>query len=102
MICVLARIELREGQREEFLKVFRGLVPTVLREDGCFEYGPMIDVPANLGVATPVRDNVVTIVEKWASVEALQRHLAATHMMEYRQTVKALVAGVELQILQPA
>lgn len=49
-----------------------------------------------------MRENVVVILEKWESLAALKAHLAAPHMAEYRQRVKDLVAGVTLQIVEPA
>jgi quinol monooxygenase YgiN len=102
MICVIARIELAEGRRDEFLAEFRKLVPQVLEEAGCLEYGPMIDVPTSIGAQSPARDNVITVVEKWAGVEALEAHLMAPHMLEYRKRVKPMVVGTSLEILEPA
>ena len=61
MICVIATIEINEGQREAFLKEFSQLVPKVRAEDGCIEYGPMVDVSTNIPVQPPARDNVVTV-----------------------------------------
>jgi quinol monooxygenase YgiN len=102
MICVLATIELAPGRREEFLAEFRKIVPTVLQEEGCLEYAPMVDVPTSIGLQEPLRENVVTVVEKWESVGALEAHLVAPHMNEYRKRVKDLVAGSHLSILRPA
>ena len=102
MIQVIATIEVHEGRREQFLAAFRANVPNVLDEDGCLEYGPTVDVPTEIAAQGPPRSNVVTVVEKWTSLEALQAHLAAPHMQTYRQQVKDLVAGVRLQVLQPA
>jgi quinol monooxygenase YgiN len=42
------------------------------------------------------------VVEKWTTLDALNAHLAAPHMAEYRQRVAGLVQKVALQILQPA
>lgn len=102
MIHVLATIELAEGKREAFLKEFHLLVPLVRAEAGCLEYGPAIDVATGLAAQAPPRDNVVLVLEKWASLEALQAHLVAPHMTAYRSRVKDLVANVRLQVLQPA
>ncbi len=102
MIHVIATFELHPGQREAFLTAFNAIVPTVRAEAGCIEYGPTIDVASGLGLQGPVRDNVATIVEKWESLAALQAHLQAPHMLEYRTRVKDFVAGVKLQVLQPA
>jgi len=102
MICVIARIEVAAGRRDEFLARFHELVPKVLEEDGCLEYGPMIDVPTNICAQQPPREDMVTVVEKWQSVEALEAHLMAPHMLEYRKSVKELVVGTSLEILSPA
>ncbi len=101
MIYVIATIKLNSGCRDSFLSEFRKLVPAVLAEDGCIEYGPTIDVDTNISAQLPARDDVVTVVEKWDSIEALEAHLIAPHMVEYRQKVKDFVAGAELQITEP-
>ncbi len=102
MICVIARIEVSEGRRDDFLAEFRKIVPKVLEEEGCLEYSPMVDVPTSIGAQSPPRDNVVTVVEKWESIEALEAHLMAPHMIEYRKVVKPRVVHASLEILRPA
>ena len=102
MICVIAKIEVAGGRRDEFLARFHELVPKVLEEEGCLEYGPMVDVPTGIGVQQPPREDVVTVVEKWQSVEALEAHLMAPHMLEYRKSVKQMVVGTSLEVLRPA
>jgi quinol monooxygenase YgiN len=102
MIFVIATIQLVPGKRVDFLKEFHALVPKVRAEQGCIEYGPTIDVATLIPSQPPVREDVVTVVEKWSSLEALQAHLMAPHMLEYRGKVKDLVAGVSLQVLEPA
>lgn len=77
-------------------------MPKVHAEQGCLEYGPAVDVPTGIPVQSPVREHTVVIVEKWASLPALEAHLKATHMAEYRQRVKDFVKSVQLQVLQPA
>ena len=42
---------------------------------------------------------MVTIVEAWESFDALESHLMAPHMLDYRKAVKDLVKGVALQVL---
>jgi quinol monooxygenase YgiN len=44
----------------------------------------------------------VVVVEKWVSLAALEKHLAAPHMLKYREKVKQLVIDVQLQVLEPA
>ncbi len=102
MIHVLATITIVPGMRDAFLAEFFRLVPLVQGEAGCLEYGPTVDVPSGLAAQGPIRDNVVTVVEKWASLDALQAHLQAPHMSDYRVRVKDMVNGVQLQVLRPA
>jgi quinol monooxygenase YgiN len=102
MIHVIATIEVQPGRREEFLAEFRKIVPTVRAEEGCLEYGPTVDAATSIAAQPPRRENVVVVVEKWASLAALEKHLVAPHMQDYRARVKALVVKVELRVLEPA
>lgn len=102
MIRVIATVELADGRRDDFLAVFRQLVPKVLAEEGCVEYGPWVDLPTNVPAQPEARQNVVTVVEKWESIQALEAHLMTPHMLEFRQTTESMRVGVTLQILEPA
>lgn len=102
MIYVIATIEIAAGRRDEFVAAFQANVPNVLAEDGCLEYVPTLDLPTKIGAQAPLRESVVTIVEKWTSLEALEAHLVAPHMLAYRERVKHLVKSASLQILTPA
>ena len=102
MICVIAEIAVVEGRRDEFLSEFRKLVPQVLQETGCLEYGPMVAVATSISAQATPRKDVVVVVEKWESIEALEAHLMAPHMLQYRQRVKPLVKSASLEILEPA
>ncbi len=100
MICVIATIETIAGGRDDLLAVFRDLVPKVRAEDGCIEYTPMVDIPR--GSQSLARENVVTIVEKWESLAALELHLATPHMADFRRQTEPLRRSLSLQILEPA
>jgi quinol monooxygenase YgiN len=102
MIYVIATVELKPGKREDFLKRVRQLVPKVRAEKGCLEYGPAVDASTTIKAQIPLGESFVVMVEKWEGIKELEAHLAAPHMMEYRQDVKEMVVGVKLQILQPA
>jgi quinol monooxygenase YgiN len=101
MISVLASIRIGKGKRDAFLEIFNANVPKVRQEEGCLEYFPAIDIDSSLQ-AQKMDDNVVTVIEKWRSLEALQIHLAAPHMLEYKEKVKDLVEDVSLKVLQQA
>src|SRR5262245_8405068 len=102
MIHVIAEIEVRDGAREMFLEHFRRVVPIVRDEIGCIEYGPAIDLSADLAQQPELRSNIVTIIEKWSSVPELKAHLTAPHMEEYRKKAKDLVVGLTIRVLKPA
>jgi quinol monooxygenase YgiN len=102
MIHVIATIDLKPGCREQFLRAFHELVPDVKRESGCVEYLPTVDIQTPIDRQPPVRPDAVVVVEKWESIEALQAHLKAPHMDDYRQKVKDLVSGSQLRILTDA
>ncbi len=102
MIHVIATVEIVAGRREAFLQEFHRVVPLVRAEAGCLEYGPAVDTASGLAAQVPLREQVVVILEKWESLDALKAHLAAPHMAAYRQRVKDLVQSVQLQVLEPA
>ena len=102
MIHVIAEIDINEGRRSAFLREFNEVVPLVLEEDGCIEYGATIDASTEMERQAPRRKDTVTIVEKWSGIEALQAHIDSGHMAAYRERVKDHVAGATLRILEPA
>lgn len=102
MIHVIATVELAAGRRDDFIAAFHKIVPLVREEDGCLEYGPTVDLETNISAQDDPRKNIAVIIEKWESIEALEAHLIAPHMLEYRPKVKDMVLNMTLQILQPA
>src|SRR3954468_7001568 len=98
MIHVIATVEVAAGKRDAFLAEFHKIVPLVRAEAGCLEYGPAVDVEAGLSAQGPARPDVVVVVEKWDSLDALRAHLQAPHMVEYRPRVKPYVVRTDLQV----
>lgn len=102
MIHVIATVELHPNSRDAFFKEFTQVVPHVRAEDGCIEYGGAIDTATSIPVQVPLRPDVAIVVEKWASLNALNAHLVAPHMKAYRERVKPYVVRTTLQVLAPA
>ena len=102
MIHVVAYLQVDPAKREAFLARFAELKPLVEAEDGCLEYGAAVDATTGSEAQQPVGDDHVVVVEKWESVEALEKHLAAPHMEEFRAAVADMLRGVKLSILSPA
>jgi quinol monooxygenase YgiN len=101
MIHVIATIELSKDKRDVFLAEFRKLVPLVKTEEGCLEYGAALDLATGLAAQGSIRENVVTVVEKWENLDTLKKHLQAPHMIAYRSKVKDFVQATKLQVLAP-
>jgi quinol monooxygenase YgiN len=101
MINVLASIRVKEGQRAAFLEIFNANVPKVRQESGCLEYFPAVDIDSGLG-AQRLDEQVVTVIEKWRSLEALATHLASPHMLDYKEKVRDLIEDVSLKVLRQA
>jgi quinol monooxygenase YgiN len=101
VIHVIATVELQPGTRDRFVGEFALLEPQVTAEDGCLEYGAAVDLASGLPVQGSPRPDVVIIIEKWTTLDALMGHLAAPHMKHYRERVKGYVIGTTLQVLAP-
>ena len=100
MITVVASVELKPNVKDQFLQHFLEIVPAVHQEEGCREYYPAVDIDS--GIASQSQnENLVTILEKWDSLDALRDHLVAPHMNDYRKKIQGLVVSVSLKILQP-
>jgi quinol monooxygenase YgiN len=99
MIHVIASITIKEGRKDEFLQIFKANVENVVKEKGCIEYGPTVDAVTGID-AQIVDENMVTVIEKWNSVDDLKVHLTAPHMLAYRENVADMVEGVALKVLQ--
>jgi quinol monooxygenase YgiN len=101
-VFVVATITVQEGQRDAFVEIFKANVPNVVAEDGCVFYEPVVDVETGIGSQGELRGDVMVVVEKWESLDALKAHLKAPHMDAYREQVKDLVEAVDLKVMGPA
>ena len=101
MICVIATIKAKTGQRQTLLACIQENLSNVHAEVGCLEYQPMIDTESSLG-AQELDENIVTMVEKWETMPNLNDHAVAPHMLEYREKVKDIVESVSLKVLTAA
>ncbi len=100
MIHVIAEILLRPGARDAFVAEFQRLTPLVRAEDGCLEYQGALEVRTGIAAQAPVRDDVLTVVEKWRDEAALAAHLDAPHMHDHRERSRDLAAGVTVRVLR--
>ena len=101
MIHVLAIITAKPGMRAQILEAYRANVEAVRAEAGCLGYEAVVDArDAAAGFARFGPDTFV-VVEKWASLEALQAHAVAPHMKAYGSKVKDWTASRAIHVLEP-
>ena len=101
MINVLASVRVKPGKISEFLEIVKSNVPRVKKERGCIEYFAAVDIDADL--PPQILDaNVVTIIEKWESLEALRDHLVSPNMQDQQKREKDIVEEVAIKVLQEA
>lgn len=99
MISVIASIHVKESQLDKFIEIFKSNMPAVLGEKGCIEYIPTVDMPTGLP-PQELNKTVVTIIEKWRSVDALMAHLSSPHMLEYKEKTNDLVESMAIKVLK--
>ncbi|MCA1793572.1 MAG: putative quinol monooxygenase [Desulfotignum sp.] len=99
MIHVIASIQIKQGQVSSFLEIFTSNMPAVLKEKGCIEYVPAVDIPTDLPIQEK-NEQVVTVIEKWNSLDDLKAHMSAPHMLAYKEKTKALVEEISVKILK--
>lgn len=101
MIHVVAVITAKPGQREKILAAARDNLAAVRAENGCIEYGPVVD--AEFGsFQTPLGPDTFVVIEKWQDADALKAHAAAPHMAAYAAKVKDLIAERQIHVLSSA
>jgi quinol monooxygenase YgiN len=99
MISVIASVRVKTGKVPEFLEMLKANVPEVREKKGCREYFPAVDVQTDLPMQS-LDDHVITIIEKWESLEDLRNHLMSPQMQERLEREKEFVEEVVVKVLQ--
>jgi quinol monooxygenase YgiN len=98
MVHVLAIITAHPGKRTQLLELFHSVIPVVREEQGCIEYGVVVDVPNADPAFGP---DTYVVVEKWQSLETLKAHSVAPHMKSFGAAAGGLIAQRAVHVLQP-
>jgi quinol monooxygenase YgiN len=103
MIHVVATMTAKPGRRAELLEHFLAVVPIVQTEDSCIEYRLIIDNDAGLdGARESVGADTCIVIEKWASVEALDAHGATDHMRKFGEAARDVIAKRVIHVMRDA
>ena len=76
-ILVLANIEPKEGCQDSIIEVSKELIDESLLEEGNIDYQ----------LLKPIDKETLTFVEKWESSEALKRHMASPHFLNFNEEI---------------
>ena len=99
MIHVVAVITANPGMRQGVLEKFNANTSAVHAEDGCIEYGAVIDVDDVGSFQTKLGKDTFLVIEKWKNLERLMAHAALEHMKAYATATKSLIANRIIHVL---
>ncbi|WP_461208943.1 putative quinol monooxygenase [Desulfocurvus sp. DL9XJH121] len=88
-VTVVARNIARPGELPVILAALAPLVAATRAEEGCLEYVPHV---------RPEAPDEMCFVEKWASREALEKHLASEHIATFRSITGPLLLSSDVTV----
>ena len=101
MIYGVVSVRVKPGKKEEFITLFKSITGKVREEKGCVQYVAVVDFDIKAPGQALDKD-VVTILERWESLEALQKHLSMPYMVDFFQKQAPLTEETILKMLQEA
>jgi len=87
MIAITARIVIKDGKRDDFLKFVRTLAAGSRREEGNIMYDLYEDIR---------QENAFCFMEQWVDEEAIAFHNATPHYKEWSGLKSELLASGEV------
>ena len=101
MLTIIAEIQTHAGaeHRQAVLDAFQKIIPTVLAEEGCHGYAPLIDHLPAIEMQTQ-DENSIVMLEQWESTAYLEAHMQTAHMLKHFEATKAHVSDVKVRILE--
>lgn len=102
MITVIAIMTAKAGKKEQVLAIAKKNLATVRAEQGCHEYRLVEDVKNAGAVQTPLGKDTFMFIEGWENKQALEKHLATSHMKAYFAETAPLMADQTIHILESA
>lgn len=101
MIHVVAIVTAKPGRRDDLLAAYHANLPAVRAEAGCIAYEAAVDADGP-SFQTKLGPDVVVVIEKWESIDALKAHAASPHMIAYGAATKDWIASRFIHVLSPA
>lgn len=88
-IIVLAKVYPKDGCIDTIIELSNELIENTLSEEGNIDYQ----------LLQSVNDNTLTFVEKWKSLEDLQKHMGSPHFQQFGLESKDFVEDMKIQVI---
>ncbi|WP_458403743.1 putative quinol monooxygenase [Methanobrevibacter sp.] len=88
-IVVLAKIKPKEGCFDSIIEVSEELIDETLQEEGNIDYQ----------LLKSLDDTTLTFVEKWKTIEDLQKHMASPHFINFGEESGEFVEEMTIQVI---
>lgn len=82
MIIVTARMNIKTGQKELFIKETEDLVRATRQEKGCLSYDLF---------SHTTDEDVLLMLELWENMDSLNSHVKTEHFKKFKQSTKHLL-----------
>ena len=84
MLLVIGRVRSRADQRDRLVALMEEMQDNSRREEGCLRYGFFAAVEDSLSFVA---------VEEWADREAVDRHFAEPHLLEFARRLPDVISS---------
>jgi quinol monooxygenase YgiN len=84
MILLIARVPVKEGRMDDFLKEAARVAGPSREEEGCSSYEYFVSGEG---------ENLVVFIEFWKDKEAITSHNGTKHFLTFQQAVDSLLSG---------
>lgn len=91
MIIVIARVEADPARMDELQHALDAMMRATWEESGCISYSMAVE-NKDMGI--------VSVVERWESVEALKSHFDEPHMASFNAAVKDAVRSIDARMYE--
>ena len=88
-IIVLAKVEPKDGCLDSIVEVADELIFETLQEEGNIDYQ----------LLKSIDDETLTFVEKWESLNALKKHMASPHFLNFGEESGEFVKNMTIQVI---
>ena len=88
-VLVLAKIEPKEGCQDSIIELANDLIYESLLEEGNIDYQ----------LLKPIEGDTLTFVEKWESPEALKKHMASPHFINFGEESGEFVENMDIKVI---